>query len=249
MTVCPAGKYQSIYGQTTCHLCPPGFYCAKGAATPVPCPGGTASNATGSSERGACVPVVLGYWAPLGSPFPEPCPASGFYCPGAADDTVNGGSKPIIVPVGDSTTEVQVETVQKEMTLDMSCVDFDIDAVKATLAAQYGVDVALISFANPCATRRRMHSGQPSRRSLAALTLSITITTEATAADGTTVTAPVANLLSAVQAVNDAALAGSLGTALGTTISVTSTTPSTATVSKTKEMMPGCRSPVLMRTG
>ena len=53
-----------------------------------------------------------------------------------------------------TSVKIQVETVQKEMTLDMSCVDFDIDAVKATLAAQYGVDVALISTLLPCPNDR-----------------------------------------------------------------------------------------------
>ena len=224
--LCPAGQFQSLYGKTACIDCIRGFYCAEGAATPVPCPGGTTSNATGVQAKTSCSPVGLGFWAPLGSPLPESCPASGFYCPGAADDTINRGAKPIIIPVGDSTTTKEVETVQKEMTLDLSCDDFDLDAVKQTLATQYGCDVSLISLENPCGRRRR--------RGLAALTLTITIATEGTAEDGTPVTAAVGDLLTAVQNVNDASLGSSLGTALGTTVVVTaSSAPAQATVEKT----------------
>ena len=226
--LCPAGEFQNHYGKTSCKECTRGFFCAAGAATPVPCPGGTSSNATGVKEKASCVPVGLGFWAPLGSAIPEPCPASGFYCPGAAEDTVNAapGSKPIIVPVGDSTTTKEVESVQKEMSLDVSCDDFDYDAVKASLAEQYGCDPALISFPNPCGAARRL-------RALAALTFTITIATEGTAADGTPVTAAVAELLTAVQAVDDTALASSLGTALGTTVTVSTQPPAQATVEKT----------------
>jgi hypothetical protein len=179
-------------------------------------------------EKASCTPVGLGFWAPLGSALPEPCPASGFYCPGAAEDTVNAapGSKPIIVPVGDSTTTKEVESVQKEMTLDMSCDYFDHDAVKQSLAEQYGCDLALISFPNPCGGARR-------RRALATLTFTITIATEGTAADGTPVTAAVGNLLAAVAAVDDTQLASLLGSALGTTVEVTSQPPAPAVVAKT----------------
>ena len=227
-SLCEAGKYQSANGRTACMACPRGFYCTKGSSTPVPCKGGTSSNATGAQSADACTPVVAGEWAPLGSALPEPCPASGFFCPGYAEDNVNQqpGSKPIIIPVGDSTTTTEVETVQKQMTLDVSCATFDYAKVKQSLATEYNVDVALISFPNPCSARRRM-------RALATLTFTISIATEGTAADGTPVSAPVANLLSAVQGVSDAELAGSLGTALGTAVTVTTTAPSQATVKKT----------------
>ena len=39
-TLCSAGEYQNLYGQTACKTCVPGFYCQAGAATPVPCEGG-----------------------------------------------------------------------------------------------------------------------------------------------------------------------------------------------------------------
>ena len=99
--LCPAGQYQNQPSQTACKACIRGFYCETGAATPVPCRGGTSSNTSSAMSSSACTSVQLGYWAPLGSSIPEPCPASGFYCPGAADDTVNDvpGAKPIIVPV------------------------------------------------------------------------------------------------------------------------------------------------------
>ena len=227
--LCPAG-YTCPREATMAPLpCPRGSYCPEGSTTPLPCPGGTASNVTHGTSRATCSPVAAGFWAPLGSAVPEPCPASGFYCPGAALDDVNpvGGSKPIIVPVGDSTTTKQVETVQKQLSLDVSCATFNYDSVKLTLANQYNVDVALIAFPNPCAVRRLR------ARSLAAVTLTITIASEGIAADGSPVSTPVANLLAAVQSVNDAALAGSLGTALGTTVTVTSTPPTQASMQKT----------------
>ena len=227
--LCPPGQFQNVYGQTACKTCTRGFYCEQGAATPVPCPGGTTSNTSGVMTRTKCTPVKLGFWAPLGSALPEPCPASGFYCPGAADDTVNAapGSKPIIVPVGDSTTTKEVETVKKEMTLDLSCADFDLQKVKQSLATQYNVDISLISLENPCVRRRRQRALQSS-----GLRLTITIATEGTASDGTPVTAAVGNLLAAVQAVDDTSLGGALGASLGVTVSVASTPPIQAQVTK-----------------
>ena len=228
---CPSGNYQNLYGQTACKVCPRGFLCAERAATPVPCKGGTFSNATGLANSTGCQPVKAGFWAPLGSAVPEPCPASGFYCPGAADDKINTaapGSKPIIVPVGASTTEKQVESVQKEMNLDVSCADFNLEAVRASLAVQYGVDVSLISFDNPCARRMRQRA-----RVLAGLTLKITIASEGTAADGTPVSAAVETLLQTVASVDDSTLAGSLGAALGTAVTVSSAPAQQATVTKT----------------
>ena len=216
-----------------CHCCDSrkGYYCVQGAATPVPCPGGTWSNVSSISSEANCSDVQAGYWAPLGSELPEQCPASGFYCPGKNEDTVNspGGSKPIIVPVGSSTTTREVDTVEKEMTLDLDCATFDMQTVRQTLADQYGVDVALVTFDNPCARRRQLRG-----RLMPELTLTITIATEGTAADGTSVSAPVASLLTAVQAVDDAAIGNSLGAALNTTVTVTaSTAPEQAKVEKT----------------
>ena len=125
-SLCPAGKFQRAYGQTSCAPCTRGFYCKEGAAEPVPCPAGSYGNATGLYSPGQCTPVERGYWAPLGSRLPEDCPPSGFYCPGALRDTVNavGGSKPIIMPVGQSTETREVATVQQSMTLDLSLDDF-----------------------------------------------------------------------------------------------------------------------------
>ena len=80
--------------------------------------------------------------------MPEPCPPSGFYCPGAAADTVNSspGSKPIIQATGGSTTVAQVEVVTKEVALEMSMDDYSAhrDAMRIALARQYGVDPSQI---------------------------------------------------------------------------------------------------------
>ena len=54
---------------------------------------------TGLTSAGACKSVGPGFWAPTGSTLPNACPRTGFYCPGAAADTVNtpGSSKPILI--------------------------------------------------------------------------------------------------------------------------------------------------------
>ena len=280
--LCPGGKYVSKMGQTGCLSCPRGFYCEEGAATPIPCPGGTYSNFTERSSRTTCTQVKLGQWAPLGNALPEPCPTSGFYCPGAANDMVNkvAGSKPIIIPVGDSSISKEVETVQKSVTLDLTCADFDFTAVKESLATQYKVDIALVALDNPCVRRRaeatpaeatlpqlvmpeptnavegsdamvavwraieQPNDAEPTfeqfptieqdflrGRTLQSggLTLSMTIATEGTAADGTALSLSAADLTTAIQAVTDADLGSALGTALGTSVTITaSTTPTTA---------------------
>ena len=200
----------------------------------MPCPGGTSSNLIGATSQAACVSVLVNYWAPLGSKLPEACPPSGFYCPGAAADTVNdpGGSKPIIVPTGGSKNTEHVPAVTKAVTLDLSCSSYVATAARTALATQYGVTEALITLSNPC-------KGMASRRarllqiSNMGLTLSITIATSATAADGSSVSATVADLLAAVQNVDDAALGSSLGTALGMTVTVTaSSAPQQATIER-----------------
>ena len=76
----------------------------------------------GLVTSGGCIKVTRGFWAPMASKEPEPCPASGFFCPGWEDDGVNDppGSKPIIVSQGGATVEQKVEVVQQELTLDMA---------------------------------------------------------------------------------------------------------------------------------
>ena len=78
--------------------------------------------------------------APLGSSSPEPCPTSGFYCPGALRDDQFGGAKPIIMPVGQSTRQEQAAAVTQTMTLDITIDDFA--AQREALIAQLQVQVA-----------------------------------------------------------------------------------------------------------
>ena len=155
----------------------------------------------GLSSADQCVPVVEGYWAPrLG---PSQGAASGFYCPGAAEDTVNAvpGSEPIIMPVGGSTETQEVEVVEKQMTLDVDCADFDADAIKAELAAQYGVDAALITLDIPTGVCRRNRA-----RALVAITFTVEIATSGTGADGEQISVNTADLVAAVETVDDSAL-------------------------------------------
>jgi hypothetical protein len=210
-TKCEGGSYQIAQNATGCLPCEPGYYCGEGSAVPIPCPGGTSSDATDLEQSSQCTPVPAGYWAPLGSSEPKACPASGFYCPGAAADEVNDppGSEPIIVPVGGSTEEVEV--VQKTATLDMDISEYNETTVILQLAAQYGIDPALISL----------------EASGGSIVITITIASSAVSSSGAAVSSNITALLDAVAAVDDTAL----GTAIGVTVSSTAATQTTQVVS------------------
>ena len=195
-----------------------------------------------ATSEATCTAVVEGYWAPMGSSEPIECPESGFYCPGKAQDETYGGAQPVASPTGGLTDMVEVQTVQKDITLDLTCADFDINTVKQTLATRYGVDVALITLSNPCARRRELGasaemSAARSGRMLQSSQLSFTVTvaTEAVATDGTTVTAALADVVNTVSNTNDAALGTSLGVALtGSAVTASSTAPSQAAVQQAR---------------
>ena len=108
--------------------------------------------------------------------------------------------------VGGSSMIKQVPTVTKAMTLDISIDEYDESSMKAALAAKYGVDPALISLSAAAGS----------------LEITITIATSATAADGTSLTAPLSDLITAVESVTSGDMATSLSTQLGTTISIVS---------------------------
>ena len=136
--LCNRGEYQPAYQSTSCEPCRMASFCpTEGASSPNPCPGGTYSNRTGLVEELSCTSVEAGEWAPTGSTRPEPCPASGFRCPGRSADDVNKvpGSKPILVDSGDTTRKVEVETVTFELALALNPGDFD-----SRMEAQVGAD-------------------------------------------------------------------------------------------------------------
>ena len=108
-TKCEAGRFQQLDGSTSCRLCERGAFCLEGASAPLPCAGGTIGSVPGLSSPTQCIPVGPGFWAPTGSDRAEPC-ATGFYCPGAAADSLYGGSKPIILSTG--------KTVRRNQTLE-----------------------------------------------------------------------------------------------------------------------------------
>ena len=205
--LCLNGQFQRAYGQTACEMCVPGFYCKEGAAEPVPCPAGYVGSYAGFYSPGQCTPVPIDYWAPLGSAVPEPCPTSGFYCPGALRDELWGGSKPIIMPIGQSTRQDEVRAVTKAMTLDISIDDFAAqrDALKIALAAQYGVDPSLVTL----------------EASAGSVQLTITIATT----DGAGNAADLAAIESTIATVGDADLATTIGGVTGSTVSVVSQPP------------------------
>ena len=225
--LCGNGKFQREYGQTACDTCIPGFYCKEGTSEPSPCPVGHYGNATGLYSAGQCKPVLIDFWAPLGSALPKPCPQSGFYCPGALQDEAYGGGEPIIMPVGESTRQEEVEAISKSMTLDISMDDFAAqrEALKVELGEQYGVDSSLISLEVSAARRARARLLQTSGG------LQLTITIATTDSSGNTV--DMATLTSSVTAVDDNALASTIGSVIGKTVTVVSQPPTAATVKVT----------------
>lgn len=237
---CVAGEYQESRGATACVTCPRGFVCSTGAATPVPCSGGTYSNATGVATSALCQPVGVNEWAPLGSALPESCKGlSGFFCPGRAKDAVNDppGSKPIIMPVGSSTTTEDVKVVRQTMNLDITEDQFNETAVRNELAALYGVDPASISLEAKATSRRA-----PKQRMLQSSGLQIVITIEATpeASDGGTssMSTTLEQIKSAMDAVDDSVLGASIGGALGmTNVTIVTEPAEEATMQKTVEFI------------
>ena len=79
---CGGGTYQDGTGATGCRNCVSGHYCAKGAAAPLPCDGGTYSSATDNDEQGDCTAANPGYFATTGSTQQTPC-APGSIAPSA----------------------------------------------------------------------------------------------------------------------------------------------------------------------
>ena len=106
--------------------------------------------------------------------------------------------------VGGSSKTEQVPTVTKAVTLDISIDDYDESSVKAALAAEYGVDPALITLSAAAGS----------------LEITITIATSGTAADGTVITAPLADLVTAVESVTVGDMATALSTELNTAVTV-----------------------------
>ena len=180
--LCAPGKFQPNSKATSCLPCEDdhlGVYCPNaGTSTPTPCPGGTYSNETGLYSEVQCSSVETGYYASTGSKYPEPCPASGFTCPGRALDEVNDppGSKPILVVSGQASVDVEMETVTFDLEVEMHPDDYDEAVVIAELAALYGVSEELISVEVAPISDRRKLSNDTAAASGAAQRLRLTVT-------------------------------------------------------------------------
>ena len=109
-----------------------------------------------------------------------------------------------------------METVQKEMTLDVSIDDYNETAVRYELAALYGVDVSLITLDATAGSLQ--------------ITITIAAAPSPPGAAASSSAASLSALIAAVEAVDDSALGASMSTALGTVINVTSTAPQQAQV-------------------
>ncbi|KPP71461.1 hypothetical protein Z043_109635 [Scleropages formosus] len=72
-------------------MCPQGYYCEEGTATPhgTPCPPGTAGSQLGQTSKAACKRCAEGRYCPAGSVFPGlPC-ARGRFCPAGTLEEVS----------------------------------------------------------------------------------------------------------------------------------------------------------------
>ncbi|KAF7241231.1 Signal peptide, CUB and EGF-like domain-containing protein 3 [Varanus komodoensis] len=81
--MCQAGHYcDMLSSRPDQKLCPPGFYCPKGTASPVPCAAGSINPHSGKWNATGCKLCPAGYFCSRpGKTAPEgPCSA-GYYCP------------------------------------------------------------------------------------------------------------------------------------------------------------------------
>ena len=137
----------------------------------------------------------MGEWAPTGSSKPEPCPASGFRCPGRSGDDVNvpPGSKPILVDSGDATEKVEVETVTFDLALDLNPGEFNAEMEQRLverLALLYGVNASMISVEATIANNgRRLTSTLAPTSAAAVLASTLDATTFAASVASTAVAA------------------------------------------------------------
>ena len=131
------------------------------------------------------------------------------------------GSKPLIMPTGGSAEVQEVEVVKQDISLAMTCDDFDYNLIVQALASRYEVDASLISFVDPCASAGRRRG----RKLLAAgLTITIEISTPVTSPSGAASATSAADILSAMNTVSPTDLASSISSALGTVVNVTKST-------------------------
>jgi len=73
---CNPGTYQNEVGATECKPCTDGYYCPQGAATPLPCPGGTTQRLDFTMISTAdCVICTEGTFCPVGSKAAIDCSA------------------------------------------------------------------------------------------------------------------------------------------------------------------------------
>ncbi|XP_078539496.1 uncharacterized protein LOC144824222 [Lissotriton helveticus] len=101
----PQGQNFNRSSSTECHwgqmcagVCPPGFFCEEGAASPRPCPVDTIRALPGARHKEDCLPCPPGSWCKPGDPFAHPCPP-GHYCSGVNHTERNRPSRPQACPV------------------------------------------------------------------------------------------------------------------------------------------------------
>lgn len=78
--VCPPGKYCSGGDGLGGTVCPGGHFCPQNSGAPLPCPGGTYNEQSGSEDISYCSMCPAGFFCPSGTSHPLPCSA-GTYNP------------------------------------------------------------------------------------------------------------------------------------------------------------------------
>jgi hypothetical protein len=174
-------------------------------------------NTTGFHSSSQCTPVGFGFWAPLGSAAPKPCP-TGTYCPGFV--APHWGAEPIMMPTGGSTERASEAALVTSMTLDILMDDFTqarSDELKSRLAAQYRVHPSLITL----------------QATAGSLQLTITIATT----NGTDAPIDVATLRNQVSAVDSTALTDTIRQTMDANVTITNLQPlEETTVDVTREV-------------
>ena len=132
-----------------------------------------------------------------------------------------------------STGAVEVtleQVVEHQIILTLDCSVFDVELFRQTLAMEYNVDAALIGVEDPCAAPSSTDDRRVRRALEQSVSITVSIASSGTGADGTPISTPVADVMSAVSAVSDASLGSALGTALGAPITVVSAPPTQSIV-------------------
>ena len=84
--ICQPGKYCTGGDGSGGKVCPSGHFCPENIGNPLPCPGGTYTEQSGSEDLSYCMLCPAGFYCPTGTSHPLPCSA-GTYNPLLGQDS------------------------------------------------------------------------------------------------------------------------------------------------------------------